>query len=188
MRTLALLLVFVATACHASPIKVALTGVITHELAVATVQAIQEVREQGNYPLLEINTPGGSVEAGFLISKELEAGFSVCVVDGIAASMGTYILQSCRWRIMTRRSVYMMHQVAVSGGGGNEESLRNVATALATMQRAMCEHLAARTKLSVNQLLTMLAGGKEVWWDWEHALYFGAIDAVVGSTEELGVR
>lgn len=58
-----------------------------------------------------LNSPGGELEAGFLLTKALENYPTkvICIVDGAAASMAFYVLQGCDVRIMTRRSHLMAH-------------------------------------------------------------------------------
>ena len=86
-----------------------------------------------NSVVLRINSPGGSVLAGFDLARYLEeTGIQVvCVVDGEAASMAFYILQSCDVRLMTSRSMLMAHEPSASGFfGGNPKDWQAMADAM----------------------------------------------------------
>jgi ATP-dependent protease ClpP protease subunit len=93
---------------------IVLSTEIDSEVAEQTVAIFTMINaEPDRFPavLFEINSPGGSV-AGFRIAKALEDSEVpvVCVVDGLAASMAFYILQSCDTRLMTGHSLLMAHE------------------------------------------------------------------------------
>lgn len=132
--------------------------------------------------VLELNTPGGSVPDGFEISKRIEnAKLPVtCVVDGKAASMGFYILQSCPTRLMTKRSTLMAHEPSLSGifyGQPNQwEALTEMLKALRV---AMAEHCNRRLTTSVKEYRARTDGGKMWWFTWQDGLKFHAVDKIV---------
>ena len=131
--------------------------------------------------ILEINSGGGSVNAGFALSKAIENS-SVpvhCFVDGEGMSMAYYILQSCSTRSMTKRSVLMIHGPSINGGGdGNSNDWMTIAELLRAMQNAMIEHCAARMKISPAVLKEKIE--VRSWWiNWDEALKVGAVDYIV---------
>jgi len=138
--------------------------------------------------ILELNTSGGGVGAGFRLSKAIENSKVpvVCVVDGEALSMGAYLLESCSTRIMTRRSSLMFHQPAIRGTvGGTREEFQNIAELLRTLESGMIEHLVARMNISAADMQKKIEGGKQWWMTFQEALETGAVDCAVGSTKEV---
>ena len=140
--------------------------------------------------LLEINSGGGSVPAGFLIGKAIEdLGIPViCVVDGDdgAQSMAYWVLQSCDLRAMTRRSVLMLHQPSLNlfGVGGQENDWKNKAESLRVLNRALLEHAARRMSISVDQA-EVRTRDQDWFFDWRDALRYRAVDGVVTSVAEI---
>lgn len=138
--------------------------------------------------LMELDTPGGSVKAGFRLAKAMEESKIpvVCVVDGEADSMGFYLLQSCSARLMTKRSVLMAHQPAIGGDMyGPKESWQNIAAVLKAMERAMIEHMVAKMKITPEEMEKRVTGGQMWWFDWREAVYTGAVDGTVPSVKAV---
>lgn len=155
----------------------------------ATVAAIDEANQAGVSDIvILLNTPGGEVFEGKRISKAIEGSKSrvVCVVDGMAASMGMYILQSCDIRVMTKTSLLMAHQPSIrSAPGGVSEDFASLAEYLRVMNVSLAEHIAARMTVSADELIERTRGSREWWFDWKTALQFGAVDKVVSSIDEI---
>jgi ATP-dependent Clp protease, protease subunit len=128
--------------------------------------------------VIEINTPGGSVESGRLISRAIESAVTpiYCLVDGDAASMGMYILQSCPQRLMTKRSMLMAHNPS-AGVQGQEQDFLNVAAMLKATGDALGEHVCHRMLLEPKDCRSRF-DGKEWWLGYDEALKVGAIDRV----------
>lgn len=136
--------------------------------------------------VVEINTPGGSVGAGMEMGKAIERSPVpvVCVVDGMAASMGLYILQSCDVRTMTKRSLLMGHEPAGSSRGQPQE-VQQTADLLTKLSRAMAYHIVSKSKLTVDEYISKISGGKELWLTCEDAVAFAFVDFSVGSVAEI---
>lgn len=136
--------------------------------------------------ILEINSGGGSVDDGFLLSKAIENSTVPvhCVVDGDGMSMAFYILQSCTIRMMTKRSVLMIHQPSVGGtSGGNVNQLLELGEYLDNLYNAMVEHCTRRTLLTPAQLKAKI--DKRAWWmGHEEALKLRVVDFVVTTTDD----
>jgi ATP-dependent protease ClpP protease subunit len=139
--------------------------------------------------VLEISSPGGEVDAGFLLMKAVERSHApvVCVVDGEAASMAFAILQSCSRRAMTTRSSLLAHQISVSvqNFGGNEKDWRNVAEMLRVAGEALDRHCAHRLHVNFEEYRAKIADGKDWWMTPAEALAVGAVDQVVGTVDEV---
>ncbi len=128
---------------------------------------------------VHINSPGGSVFAGFKMGQALERSKlkSVCVVDGMAASMGFYILQSCTERTMTDRSLLMGHAPATSTSG-MEQEMANTLALLKALNHAMATHITARSNMTLAEYLQKIAGGGELWLTSDEALRWGFVDSI----------
>lgn len=134
---------------------------------------------------LNLDTPGGDVEEGYVIIHALEAAHkagitSSCKVDGDAASMGFLILQSCDERLMTKRSNLMAHEVKVQIKGPLSQSkAQNLADMLKVSNRTAAEHCIVRMKVTIEEYLAKTTNGHEWFMDWEEAKRVGAVDQIV---------
>lgn len=153
---------------------------IDFDTAKDLIKAIKDAEDAGNeYLVLEINTPGGVVSAGQVMSRAIELSKMkiICVVDTEAYSMGSWLLQSCDVRLMTFRSVIMSHTVSVMIRD-NDKALADAQAAIKAINEAMLWQLSHRTKLSVEQVRAKV-DGKEWWISWKEALEDGIVDGVV---------
>jgi|GEM_PF-4966917 len=130
---------------------------------------------------LKINSPGGSVFAGFeLVRKMEELGVPVhCKVDGAVASMAVYVLESCTTRTMTKRSFMMLHGPGAYGEmGGQAHEFANMAEFLRILQAAYVAHIADRVGVDPAVIQAKIDGGREWWLTPQEALAAKLIDAV----------
>lgn len=138
--------------------------------------------------IIEWNTPGGEVDSGFKLAKEIEdlPIPVICVVDGEAASMGMYLLQSCPVRMMTKRSTLMIHEAAMGGQvHGHEVKWRSIAESLRVSNIAIAEHISKRMFVTAAELSARIVGGLQWWLTWDEALHFGAVDQVVEDVKSV---
>lgn len=159
-----------------------LDGVITERSVAPMIEVIQAVNSTSN-PIslirIDIDSPGGEVDAGFALSKAIEKSTVpvVCVVDGHAASMAFYVLQSCHVRLATPRSALMMHEVTMFGAirSSNIEYLRRQ---MEVYNAGMVGHCAAKMKLTEAEVADKIKHGD--WWlNPKEAVEIGAIDKIV---------
>jgi ATP-dependent protease ClpP protease subunit len=135
--------------------------------------------------MVELNTPGGSMDDGHEMSRMIEHTPVpvVCIVDGTSASMGMYILASCDIRVMTKRSQLMIHQVHLMVPQGHiisDVSNENAASIIQVATRAYIEWVSHRFKNTpVASILQRISFGREWWMNWEEAIRIGAIDKAV---------
>jgi ATP-dependent protease ClpP protease subunit len=158
--------------------SVAKTGKLIQEANAAGVDAI----------VLELATPGGSVMAGMELARQIEMSHApvYCVADGEVASMGFYILQSCMTRMMTKRSVLMMHEPAVTAQiHGKQTDYRNIQSALHAMAEAMLDFEARRLKISKDAARKKIENGQDWNMLYDEARAVGAVDGVVPSVEAV---
>lgn len=167
--------------------KIGFTAEVNEETVSQAIQILEASKAAGaEAVIIEWNTPGGSIGAGFLLSKAIEdLGIPViCVVDGMSASMGTYLLASCDVRIMTKRSFLMYHQPS-TGIQGQARDIKNALSALEAIEAGFLEHAASKMKIGPEELASKVEGGKEWWMAWKEALDVGAVDCVVSSVREV---
>ena len=133
--------------------------------------------------LIDINSPGGSVFAGLDIieafrASEAKGVRTVCRVDGMAASMGALILQSCTERQMTKRSTVMFHEPEIGGVGGKSHELRRWAQTLEDLGHYLAILASARLNITVAEYEDRVRD-RELWLSWDEALRLGAVDLLV---------
>ncbi len=139
--------------------------------------------------IIEINNTGGDVGMGLALSKAIEhAGVPIhCVVDGEAQSMAFYILQSCTTRSMTRRSILMVHNPAITTAGSARFTSREaeeMSDSLVALQNGMIEQYIRRMKVTKKEMQDKLAVHN--WYlGWEDATKYGAVDHVYFSIDEV---
>lgn len=175
---------------HDHVLTINLNGRVNDENMKAIIDLINGVydREDIKLVMLELNTEGGSVDAGLLLSKIIERTPKkvVCVVDGEADSMGYYILQSCDVRYMTKRSSLMIHWPRFTYPNFSGESIdyQNVADRLKALQEGMIEHMCRKTAVSNSQMTKKLDGGRQWWVSWREAVKLRMIDEAFDSLSE----
>jgi ATP-dependent protease ClpP protease subunit len=136
--------------------------------------------------MLELDTPGGSVNAGHAMARAMEISpiRFVCVADGYVASAGFYILQSCDARYATSRTTLMTHNVLLHescDGNFYEMTLADAKAAVDEMQKlseGFAEHILNRAKnIGKMEYLNKIEHGDWVMTPAE-ALHYGFIDYV----------
>jgi len=134
--------------------------------------------------MLEINTHGGSLDAGMELVRQIEETKAevVCVVDGNALSMGYFMLQSCPVRAITARSVLMSHQVLfMQVAPGTIAELKKAANTLDVDSKAIAWQGQHRLKISMKEYLDRV-NDKTWYFESDEAFGVGAVDCVVNGT------
>jgi ATP-dependent protease ClpP protease subunit len=204
MNRIAFFLLALAPACafasppkktaHARPEPLALLAYLESDVDDNSVQpvidTIEKANELGNRVIVEIDTNGGDVDAGFTLAKAIERAKRpvTCVVDGKAYSMGSFILEACARRIMTKRSTVMIHEVGMDGpnSGTHEWSFLDAAAWLRVRSLALFEHYAHRIPgLTAADIVARTSGGRCIWLEWREAKALGAVDAVVDTVADV---
>lgn len=131
--------------------------------------------------MIEIDSDGGIVSSGQTLSKAIERSAKpvVCVVDGTAASMALYVLESCDVRVVTARSMLMGHAPAYIGRISAQPNKLDAETvALKLLERSMAIHITAKAELTVDEYLAK-TNGRDWWFGPDEALTDGLVDYVV---------
>ena len=130
---------------------------------------------------LKINSPGGSIIEGIAIASQMITNdiIIVGVVEGMAASMASAMLQACHKRVMVKGTRLMIHQ---GSGGifGSANFIRDYADLMDSFNKTLAEIYARRTKKEAKWILdNWMAEGKDKWFTPEEALAANLIDEVI---------
>ena len=128
-----------------------------------------------------IDSPGGSIQAGFQLIDVMEA--TPCVIRtialGSACSMGAMILAAGTpgYRAISARSKVMIHEPLINGGiGGSTSQIESIANDLnerrETINKMLCKYTGQSMKVMKK------ATSFDHWYDAEEALEFGLVDII----------
>ncbi len=149
-----------------------------------------ELTDPGKPILFIINSPGGSVDAGFAIWDQVKMLTSpvTTLVTGMAASMGS-ILSLCAAegrRFATPRARFMMHQPSIHGViEGQASDLEIQAEQIIKthdMLKALYVECTGQSEETIAKALD-----RDTWMSAEEAVAFGHIDKIVTDYKELEV-
>lgn len=118
---------------------------------------------QGKHAVVRLNTPGGSVDHGIAIFNMLSEykGGVTTIVDSLAASMGSYLLQAGEWRIVTPNSMVMVHD-PWSISIGNSSVMRKDADILDKYAQRMIPEYARRSGKTTEEITAIMQD--ETWY------------------------
>jgi ATP-dependent Clp protease, protease subunit len=147
-----------------------------------------ELEDPGKPILFIINSPGGSVDAGFAIWDQVKMISSpvTTLVTGLAASMGS-ILSLCAdkgRRFATANARIMIHQPSIHGViQGQATDLDIQAKEILKTKKKIVEVYAEATGKDFEIIEKAL--DRDTWMSTEEAIEFGVLDGIVSSFEEL---
>lgn len=150
--------------------------------ASAVVQGLKEIGDK-NPVAVHLNTPGGSVDEGIAIYTALRKhrGDVTIVVDSLAASMGSYIMQAGDRRLISSNGAVMIHDPWTIAAG-NATDLRKAAEVLDKYAARMIPDYAAASGKTEDEILDIMAA--ETWYTAAEAVGAGFADAIDGETDE----
>jgi ATP-dependent Clp protease protease subunit len=147
-----------------------------------------ELQAPGKPITFIINSPGGSVDAGFSIWDQVKMISSpvTTLVTGLAASMGS-VLSLCAApgrRFSTPYARFMIHQPSISGPvTGQATDLDIQAQEIIRTKNILVDLYMAHTKRSKQEIEKAL--DRDTWMSAQEALDFGHIDKIVTSAKDL---
>lgn len=147
-----------------------------------------ELKDPGSPILLVINSPGGSIDAGFAIWDQIKMISSpvTTLVTGLAASMGS-VLSLCAEpgkRFATPYARIMIHQPAIRGViQGQATDLDIQAKEILKTKNQLVTLYVKSTGKSAKEIEEAL--DRDTWMSAQEALEFGLLDRIVGSYAEL---
>lgn len=135
-----------------------------------------------------INSPGGSVDAGFAVWDQVKMITSpvITVVTGLAASMGS-VLSLCAApgkRYATPYARFMIHQPSISGPVTGQATDLDIQAKEILKTKALLVDLymkhTGRARPEIEKALD-----RDTWMSAQEALNFGHIDKIISSAKEL---
>jgi ATP-dependent Clp protease protease subunit len=147
-----------------------------------------EIIDPGKPILIIINSPGGSVDAGFAIWDQVKMITSpvTTLVTGLAASMGT-ILGLCAApgrRLATPYARFMIHQPSIGSiVRGQATDLKIQADEIIKTRRLLVDVYVEATGKDVETIDEALE--RDRWMSAEEAKEFNLIDKIVSSYKDL---
>ena len=147
-----------------------------------------ELTNPGKPILFIINSPGGSVDAGFAIWDQAKMISSpvTTLVTGLAASMGS-ILSLCAApgrRFATKNARIMIHQPAIQGiVQGQATDLEIQAKEIKKTHDALINIYVQSTGKDFKTIEKAL--DRDTWMTPEEAIEFGLLDKIINSYDEL---
>jgi ATP-dependent Clp protease protease subunit len=147
-----------------------------------------ELTEPNKPILFVINSPGGSVDAGFAIWDQVKMITSpvTTLVTGLAASMGS-ILSLCaapKKRFATPNARIMIHQPRISGVIQGQASDLNIqAEEIARTRKQIVDVYVEATGKAAQEIDQVI--DRDRWFSAQEALSFGLINGIVSSFKDL---
>jgi ATP-dependent Clp protease protease subunit len=147
-----------------------------------------ELSEPGKPILFVINSPGGSVDAGFAIYDQVKMISSpvTTLVTGLAASMGS-VLSLCAEkgkRFATPYSRIMIHQPAIHGVIQGQATDLEIQAKEIIKTRDLIINLYAK-ETGKDPKVVEKALDRDTWMNVQEAIAFGLLDGMVNSYKEL---
>lgn len=144
--------------------------------AETVITALDQMK--GKHVTVRLNTPGGSVDEGISIFNALKrhSGGVTTVVDSLAASMGSYILQAGEQRLVASNAMVMVHDPWTITMG-NAEALRKDAETLDKYALRMIPDYASRSGKTDAEVIGIMS--EESWYTGQEAVDAGFADSVV---------
>lgn len=128
---------------------------------------------------VRVNSVGGSAADGIAIQNALQRHPAkiIVAVDGLAASIAAFITTAGDVVEMAENTLMMVHGGHTSVYG-NATDLRTLADMLDSWNRAMATSFATKTGRPYEEMLAMLADGKDHWFTAAEALEAKLIDQI----------
>ena len=139
----------------------------------------------GKHVTVRLNTPGGSVDEGIAIYNALKRhpGGVTTVVDSLAASMGSYLLQAGSNRIVASNAMVMIHDPWTIAYGNSAE-LRKSADVLDKYAGRMTPDYAEKSGKTVDEITAIMA--EETWYTGQEIVDAGFADSLDGEKQDIG--
>lgn len=146
-----------------------------------------ELKDPGKEITFIINSPGGSVDAGYAIWDQVKMITSpiTTLVTGMAASMGS-VLALCASpgrKFATANARFMIHQPSMGGIQGPATDIAIYAEEIVKTKKRITELYVEITGKSEEDVMDALERDK--WLSPQEALDFGLIDRIVTSYNDL---
>lgn len=127
--------------------------------------------------VLHVNSPGGDMFEATAIHNAIDTypANVTGVVEGVAASAGSFVLMAADRIVMPANSMMMIHEASVGVVGGVED-MNEASRLLAALNKNMANAYAARSGMAVEQIAALMAATS--WFTAEEAMALGFADEV----------
>lgn len=135
---------------------------------------------------VRINSHGGSVVDGLAIYNAIRRhpAQTVASIEGVAASIASYIAMACKTRRIAENALYMMHG-AWTVAMGNSKKLREVADILDLHSSSMASGYASASGKALADIKSLLTDGKDHWFSAAEALAEGYFDEITDAVDAV---
>lgn len=139
---------------------------------------------EGKRVTVRLNTPGGSIDEGIPMFNALKRhkGGVKTVVDGLAASMGSYLILAGEERVVSPNSMLMIHNPA-SFAFGTAGEFRKMADVLDKYLERMMPDYVGKTGKPEDELRTLLDA--ETWYVGQEIIDHGFADMMADDGDEV---
>lgn len=135
-------------------------GEIHNDLASQFILELNQIdKKDRKNSIVYIDSPGGSVDAGMRIMREIEKNNLDCIAHQ-AISMGFVIFQSCKNRYITEYSQLMQHQMKY-GISGEIRKVENYVNFVKDIENILIEKQISRIGISQNKFNELV---NNEWW------------------------
>lgn len=158
--------------------KITIRGTVGEEVRADDFQdSLNELKGKSNI-VIEIDSPGGSVNEGVLMHGMIEnfEGHVTIRVDGLCASIATIIACAGDDVVMTESSEYMIHR-CWTVAFGNCRDFRKMADIMDELDGDMAEVYAEKSGLLPGDIIKMMDA--ETYMSAQEALELGFVDAII---------
>lgn len=163
---------------------------VNHESATEVIRKLWylEMQAPGQPITLVINSPGGSVDAGFAVWDQVEMLSSPVstLVTGLAASMGSILAQVAPKgrRFATPHCRILIHQPAIHGAiRGQASDLEIQAKEILKTRERIVKLYADKTGKPEDVIAAAIE--RDTWFSADEGKDFGLVDAVVNSFSDV---
>lgn len=135
---------------------------------------------------IRINSHGGSVVDGLAIFNAIKRhpAATIASVEGVAASIASYIAMACDIRTIAENALFMLHG-AWAVTQGNSTKLREVANLLDLHSAAMATGYSAASGKPLTDIRNMLTDGTDHWYSAQEAFDEGYFDSINQAVEAV---
>lgn len=150
----------------------------------ALIRKIETLNRINSLPItMVINSPGGSVFAGFNILNAMNNSVAQINTecDGWAMSMAAVILSNGSLRSMNQGCIFMIHEVGTGAPSGQTTTHIKFAETIVNVENVLAEILSENSGLSVKDVRA--AWEYETFYSAEETVTLGFADRVTGKTK-----
>ncbi|HFQ4959210.1 TPA: head maturation protease, ClpP-related [Vibrio vulnificus] len=160
------------------PAQLMINGIIG-DYDISSIDLVKALQAIGSKDLvMRIQSRGGSVYEGLAMYNAIKAhkGKTTAVVEGLAASIATYLMMACDERHMPKNAAAMIHNPKM-GAWGEEGELESALTQLKNAKSTIAGAYAEVSGKNEDEVLEAMAA--ETWFTADQAVEWGLVDKVI---------